>query len=227
MKDDNQLSPWEVWSYQVQQKLKSQDDRIAALEAALGELTGRMKKLEEKPKYTIENIQYHFDQLKVEKLEGTLNIGMSAPEFESAGNGDNENGESAQNVDQMSIGSGNAFPSAAPVQMQPGAPYQDILGKLDRFLNTEASQLILNQEQELELPLDPHHRRIIIEDIRKQMPPRIQYYMQANQVDGQEPSAMYPDLMADRVYAKTRRDAETAICAYLQRLKSGNPGNGG
>ncbi|MCR2803147.1 spore germination protein GerPC [Paenibacillus soyae] len=227
MKDDNQLSPWEVWSYQVQQKLKSQDERIAALEAALRELTARLKKLEEKPKYTIENIQYHFDQLKVEKLEGTLNIGMSAPELEAANNGENENGESTQNVDQLSVGEGNVFPAADPIDAQPDAAYQDVMGRLERFLESEANQLILNQEQTLELPLDPHHRRIIIEDIRKQLPPRIQFYMQANQQGGQDPSLLYPDLMTERVYAKTRRDAETAICAYLQRLKSGNPSNGG
>ena len=225
MKDDNQLSPWEAWSYQVQQKLKSQDDRIAALEAALGDLTARLKKLEDKPKYAIENIHYHFDQLKVEKLEGTLNIGMSAPELEAAENG--EEGASPSQVDQFSTGSGTVFPAASPMQTQPAPPYPDILGRLNSFLDTEAHQLILNREQELGLPLDPYHRRIIIEDIRKQMPPRIHYYLQENQVDGQDSSALYPDLLADRVYAKTRRDAENAISAYLQRLMSGNQGNGG
>ncbi|MEK3881585.1 spore germination protein GerPC [Paenibacillus sp. PL2-23] len=225
MKDDSQLSPWEVWSYQVQQKLQAQDNRIAALEETVVELTARLKKLEEKPKYTIENIQYHFDQLKVEKLEGTLNIGMSAPELDAVEK--NEQGEAMDSVGQLSLGQGNVYPAANAVQSQPGAPFQDVLARLNSFLDSEAHGLILNHEQELELPLDPYHRRIIVEDIRKQMPSRIQYYMQASQASAQDSAALYPDLIANRIYDKTRRDAEAAISAYMKRLKQGNADIGG
>ena len=38
-----------------------------------------MKTAESKPLYHIDSLAYHFDQLKVEKLDGTLNIGMTPP----------------------------------------------------------------------------------------------------------------------------------------------------
>ena len=38
-----------------------------------------MKTAESRPLYHIDSLAYHFDQLKVEKLDGTLNIGMTPP----------------------------------------------------------------------------------------------------------------------------------------------------
>lgn len=222
MKDENQLSPWQAWSYEVQLKLKAHEELIDKLECTVKELCEQVKKLEAKPTYTIESLQYNFDQLKVETLEGTLNIGMSAPEL--GGNEEEENGEDS--VGQLSVGQGNVFPAASPGITPPGAPYQDILGRLNRFLDSDAQQYLHQCEQEMGMPLDPFHRRIIIEDIRKQMPTRIQYYLtlQQKEVGTNMP---YPDLITDRVFTKTKRDAEAAMNAYMSRLKSDNISNNG
>ncbi|WP_165861218.1 spore germination protein GerPC [Paenibacillus paeoniae] len=242
MKDESQPSPWQAWSFEVMKKLKFQQERIERLECTVDDLCKQLKQLESKPAYTIENIQYHFDQLKVEKLEGTLNIGMSLPDADSfgsqAGNGSNgsTNGNSgnggaggAGNIDQFSVGqgSGNVFPAASPAITPPPQPYNDIYRRLTRYLDTEAHQTLLKCEEELELPLDPYHRRIILEDVRKQMPTRIQFYWQMQTKDGTDTASLYPDLIADRVFDKTKRDAEAAIDTYMRSLKAGNPMNGG
>lgn len=245
MKDEKQLSPWQAWSYEVMQKLKSQQERIEMLECTVDDLCNQLKRLEAKPAYTVENIQYHFDQLKVEKLEGTLNIGMSLPDGDAfgaeAGNGgangnggtngnggNNGNGGSGQ-IDQFTVGqgSGNVFPAASPAITPPPDSYNNIYRRISQFLDTEAHQTLLKYEKELDLPLDPYHRRIIIEDVRKQMPTRIQFYWQMQTKDGADTAKLYPDLIADRVFDKTKRDAETAIDAYMRSLKNGNSMNGG
>lgn len=226
MKDNGQLSPWQAWSYEVMQKLKAHQELIEQLECTVNDLSAQLKKLEAKPTYNIESIQYHFDQLKVEKLEGKLNIGMSVPGLNPGGeNGDN--GDSS--IEQLSVpqGDANAYPAAIPAMEPPDAAYRNVYSRLISFLNTEAHQALLQYEQELELPLDPYHRRIIIEDVRRQMPPRIHYYLQMHKKDNDEHASLYPDLMADEVYAKTRRDAEAAIGTYMRSLKAGNPGGGG
>lgn len=222
MKDENQLSPWQAWSYEVQLKLKAHEELIEKLECTVKELCEQVKKLEAKPTYTIESLQYNFDQLKVETLEGTLNIGMSAPELGGIEQGDEPNGEDS--VGQLSVGPGNVFPAASSGMTPPGAPFQDVMGRLNRFLDEEAQQYLLHCEQEMGLPLDPYHRRIIIEDIRKQMPTRIQYYVTLQQKEAGA-GMPYPDLVADRVFAKTKRDAEAAMNAYMTRLKSDGKSN--
>ncbi|MFF2887736.1 spore germination protein GerPC [Paenibacillus sp. NPDC057967] len=236
MKDESQLSPWQAWSFEVMKKLKSQQERIERLECTVDDLCNQLKKLESKPAYTIENIQYHFDQLKVEKLEGTLNIGMSLPDTDAFGkeegngnNGGNGSNGGSGNIDQFSVGqgSGNVFPSAGPAITPPPESYNTIYRRLTRYLDTEAHQILQKHEKELDLPLDPYHRRIILEDVRKQMPTRIQFYWQMQTKDSTDTAGLYPDLIADRVFDKTKRDAETAIDAYMRSLKAGNPMNGG
>ena len=42
-----------------------------------------MQELTEKPPVNIERIDYHFDQLKIERLEGTLNIGLNPSDLQN------------------------------------------------------------------------------------------------------------------------------------------------
>lgn len=229
MKEDSQLSPWQAWSYEVQQKLKAHQESIEKLECTLADVCAQLKKLEAKPSYTIENIQYHFDQLKVEKLEGTLNIGMTAPDLGAGAAAEEEGQPQPANIEQLSVlnGTGEIYPSASSSIAPPTAPYSDIIRKLNAFLDSDAHHYLLHQEQELELPLDPHHRRIIIEDVRNQMPTRIHYYLQQLQKENQEQTGLYPDLLSDKVYAKSKRDAENAMNAYMRQLKASSLSNGG
>lgn len=56
-----------------------QTNKIRTLERRLSVLEARLQELESQPRTTIERIEYKFDQLKVETLEGTLNIGLAPP----------------------------------------------------------------------------------------------------------------------------------------------------
>lgn len=57
--------------------LSWQTKKIQTLEQRLLLLENQLKELEQQPRTTIERIEYKFDQLKVETLEGTLNIGIT------------------------------------------------------------------------------------------------------------------------------------------------------
>lgn len=224
MHPSNQLSPWQAWSFEVQQKLKQHQERLDCLEEQLNAISKQLKQLEAKPSHNIERIEYHFDQLKVEKLDGTLNIGMTVP-----GNGDDP---SANSIEQMTVGKQIQYPSASPAGMKREAPsqealYQDIYKKLNHFLDSEAQQILVQCENERGVALDPHHRRMIIDDIRRQLPDRIRYYLNQHKNGDNQAAEAYPDLIADQVFAKTKRDADTALHSYMQQLQSTHSSTGG
>ncbi|MFF2482020.1 spore germination protein GerPC [Paenibacillus sp. NPDC058071] len=207
----NNPSPWIAWSQDVQAKLSRQEAQIAQLEEQLAAMCAQLKTLESKPTYHIDNLQYHFDQLKVEKLEGTLNIGMTPPGAPEA------KGE----IEQASVSKPLVFPAAKPGMTPPEGPYGDIRQELDRYLDNEASKKLIEMEKQVGIPLDPYHRRMIIEDIRKQLPTRIQFYVKSA-ADGTGSGELPGDSSKADVIAKTQRDADAALMQYLQQLKGPN-----
>ncbi|WP_138753377.1 spore germination protein GerPC [Paenibacillus sinopodophylli] len=220
MQQPNPLSPWQMWSLEVQNKLGEQQEQLDTLHAQVQALCDQIKQLERRPTYNIESIEYHFDQLKVEKLDGTLNIGMTAP-----GTGDDSFPGS---IDQLSVKKPEVFPSAGPSIPSPSAMYNDIFDEMTRYLNVEAPQALLAYEQELCIPLDPYHRKIIIEDIRKQVPSRIHFYMQKRENSNKSEQTAEDDTAASAdVLAKTKRDADAALLSYMRQLQTGMASSGG
>lgn len=220
MQQPNQLSPWQMWSLEVQHKLNEQQEQLQALEAKVAALSEQVKKLEARPTYNIEKIEYRFDQLKVEKLDGTLNIGMTAP---------GTDGESFPgSIEQIEVTKPQVFPSSGPSIPPPSETYTAIFAEMNRYLEDEAQQRLLAFEKEFCIPLDPYHRRIIIEDVRRQLPNRIHYYMKQpdNSTADQHPEDI-DETVAARVIAKTTRDADEAMLAYMRQLQTGTPASGG
>ncbi|MDQ6421083.1 spore germination protein GerPC [Paenibacillus sp. LHD-117] len=216
MKDPNEMNPWHDWSAEVGRRLLQQQQQIDRLEAQLAQIQGKLKALEAKPTYNIESIEYRFDQLKVEKLEGTLNIGMTLP-----GGDGTEQLPGTGNVEQFTVGDEpNYYPSAQSTMTQPEGPYRELANRVDGYVSSEGQQRLLSHELELELPLDPHHRRIVLEDVRKQLPARIHHYIQQLTKEEQEQLRSSPGQMTERIFEKTKRDAEAAIGAYMRQLKA-------
>ncbi|ANY68644.1 hypothetical protein BBD42_20840 [Paenibacillus sp. BIHB 4019] len=207
----NQLSPWQAWSLDVAKQLQCQQESITALEQQLAAICEQLKKLEAKPTYNVENLQYHFDQLKVEKLEGTLNIGMT-PQGSPDMNGD---------IEQMAISKPLVYPAPPNGAAHPTDPYAPIQNDLNQYIDNEGAQKLMQMEKQFCMPLDPHHRRLILSDIRSQMPARIQYYARSlPRQDGVSEETAAQQNRAE-VFAKTARDADAAMLQYMQQLQNG------
>jgi len=75
------FSPQALWQLcaSLSQQLQEQQKELRQLCTEVVALRTRVQAVENKPMYNIEKLEYQFDQLKVEKLDGTLNIGMSPP----------------------------------------------------------------------------------------------------------------------------------------------------
>ncbi len=243
-------SPWQAWSCEVAKRLRQQHEQIECLEKQVAAMQEQLNQLNAKPTYNIESIAYHFDQLKVEKLDGTLNIGMTAPGsdnpcypgnieqlaigkqqqvqkpvFKQAVQQQQSSGQSAAVPDFNSAAA--AYPSAASGITPPDHMFTDIFARMSDYLNSEAMQTINDCEASLGLQLDPHHKNNVIEDIRRQLPGRIHYYMQQLQQSDNKDVLAFPDLITDQVIAKTKRDAASALQTYMQQLCASNKNIGG
>ncbi|MDQ0058326.1 spore germination protein GerPC [Paenibacillus harenae] len=220
MQQQGPLSPWQAWAHDVMHKLTAQQAIIERMEKQIADLCEQVKQLESRPAYHIDSIEYHFDQLKVEKLDGTLNIGMTAP----GSGGDQFPGS----IDQLSVPAPEVFPSAAPAVAPHSPLYNEIHTNMNRYLDTDAAERLIAIESDLCIPLDPYHRRIILNDIKKQMPTRIHYYMQQTSSGGNEvETPRTNENQGEVVLAKAIRDADAAMLAYMKQLQSGQPPSGG
>ena len=72
--------------YQILQSIQShiykQDRMIQHLQKKMKSLEKKVEQLEGRPPVHIDRMEYKFDQLKVETLEGTLNIGLNPSDLQ-------------------------------------------------------------------------------------------------------------------------------------------------
>lgn len=68
---------WQQWAQQVSAYIEMQKQRIDKLEQTVTKLQTDLNALKNQKGVHIDKIEYKFDQLKVEKLDGTLTIGIS------------------------------------------------------------------------------------------------------------------------------------------------------
>lgn len=204
---------WLDWARQTQHQVQQQAQRIAELERQMCELSARLKCMDEKPSYTIERLEYHFDQLKVDRLEGTLHIGMTPP-----------GGEALGEMDQFTVtpaypqppgATSAAMPSPQTAQASPWPPDDELRQRIDHYLEHAAPAVLSQLAAQRQLPIDPHHGRLILDDLKRQALPRLAYYRETVHRDsGGTPPA-------DDIAARTIRDIEEAMRQYVARLVQG------
>src|SRR5699024_7941328 len=71
---------WTNYFYDLHQHIRQQDNKIKQLEFRLREME---ENDQDRPNTTIEKIEYNFDQLKIERLDGTLHIGLTPSDPEN------------------------------------------------------------------------------------------------------------------------------------------------
>ncbi|MFS0722796.1 spore germination protein GerPC [Paenibacillus sp. 1P07SE] len=204
---------WQDWARQTQHQVQQQAKRIAELERQMCELSARLACMDEKPSYTIERLEYHFDQLKVDRLEGTLHIGMTPPAGESLGEMDQFTVTPA--YPQPPGSPSAAAPSSQTVEPALGPPDDELRQRIDHYLAHAAPALLSELAAQRQLPIDPHHARLILDDLKRQALPRLAYYRETARRDSSGTAA------ADDIAARTIRDIEEAMRVYITRLGQG------
>ena len=175
------MTPWQMCinlSQQLQEQrihLQEQQALLVKLRQQVDELSARLTAAESRPLYNIEKLGYQFDQLKVEKLDGTLNIGMTPPteqQFKEIGQLVMPPGSSPVYSSPPppgpftnQPGPPNIFPSMGATTgadaTQPAPPYGELRQEIDAYLNQTALNRMAQLESEMHLRLDPYHRRLV------------------------------------------------------------------
>jgi spore germination protein PC len=182
---------------QMYQYISSLNQRIINLEETIGNLQRELKSLKDRPSINVENIEYKFDQLKVETLEGTLNIGLNP----------NDLGD----IEDFAVNTGSM---KAPVEIKKETR-NGLLQHVENYIDQELGTIIQDNENHLNHSLDPSYYELIKKDITNQIPSRIDFYLQTiPQVENREDGSSWEE----KIFEKVKSDIHKAIFTFMSQM---------
>jgi spore germination protein PC len=198
---------------QLFEQLRRQAGKIAEMDRELQRLNGELNAMKEKRTIHVERIEYKFDQLKIETLEGTLNIGISPgvgkqiEDLSIAGqtvvSADSENGDS-----ENGGGDDGAF--------------MRIKEQIDRYLATGCLQDLQRLEAEHRIVLGTEYKDEMIKDIRRQIDQRIAHYLGSG---GRGGGSADVQAIVQAVVEKVKGDISAALESHVKSMKRGGNGD--
>ncbi|MFA8438180.1 spore germination protein GerPC [Pueribacillus sp. YX66] len=172
----------------IQRNLENLNERLTDLEVELNDIRN------EKQMY-IDRIEYKFDQLKVERLEGTLNIGLTPQDREA--------------IEQYVVG-GNEDKDVNEVNQE---LFSRVQQQIFAYLQDDVFENVKEVEEKYNYRLDDPYRRFIIEDIKRQIDKRITMYI--NNLERKDPKHPEKEKV---VIEKVRNDIHKAIEEFIKHL---------
>lgn len=191
--------------HQLQQIIHGQQQRIDQLEKQLTDFHKDLSGLKQEPRLAVDRIEYKFDQLKIERLDGTLNIGLTP----KAGK---------ELMDDLSVdGVPNQQDDNIDIPDHPNVG-KHVLRDLDDYLKNDLLNDMKVIEGRLQMPLNESYRQFIIQDVRKQLDERVaEYLKQYNNKDILNNKEQIEQAIFDRV----KRDILKGIDSFITKLKQG------
>ncbi|VEF48723.1 spore germination protein [Bacillus freudenreichii] len=192
-------------NYTIQQLyifIEKQQQEITRLRQSIYYLTNELKELKEKPAVTVERLEYKFDQLKVETLEGTLNIGINPADLNS--------------IEDFSIPPG--APRSPQTQTFVRHPdfYDKTLERLNNYIDNDLDTLIKDTETQIGRPLEEPYIKMIKEDIRKQIPSRADHYL--GFFSAQPNNDLKEEDLYEKVYKTLLADINKAVHGFISQI---------
>ncbi|MUK90127.1 hypothetical protein GMD78_17275 [Ornithinibacillus sp. L9] len=184
---------WNHYLYELQQVNQQQQNQIRELQERIQQLESLVQ---EKSTNMVERVEYHFDQLKIERLDGTLHIGLSPNDL--------------ANIDDLGLG--NHPPAVNPSNQQ--IPLnQQIMTELTNYLHHDGPSLIQNLAKEYNCPIDVHFQSTLIHDMQKQLPQRIAYY---NEEATKQRSKLSNEELKNYIIDKVKKEISHSLSMYMQ-----------
>jgi spore germination protein PC len=193
---------WQNYFNQLAKYMEHQSKKMKYLENLLLELEDEINELKKNRSPSIEKIEYKFDQLKIETLEGTLNIGLTP-------NGENSLEDFQVENKQISMPKDNNLK-----QME-----ERIHHHLLQFIDEEAMKQILELERTYNKEFDEKYRQMIIEDIRNQIPQRIHENM--TKIQQKEPQ-LQGEHFEHAVAANIKNEIITGLQSFIKHKPQGD-----
>jgi spore germination protein PC len=197
------MNQYEFYEYirQLHTFVESQATKIKTLESLVQSLASDLNDLKNKPTIKVDKIEYKFDQLKVETLEGTLNIGLNPSDLQAI---EDFAVEGKQAVSHP-FGPANQFQSTMRME-------ELLLQNID----SEVESIIQQYNQENQVNIDESYVAFIKDDIRKQLPNRVQFHL--NQIPLNQRTNDQGQGHENRIIELIKKDLHTGIYTFLNNL---------
>jgi len=196
---EEQVQAAEAQIAALQQQVSALTQQQEQAQAKIAEMQTRVEDLQRKPPV---HVEYHFDQLKVSRLDGTLNIGLS-PGAKSG-------------VDSFEVPVPGAWQTPAVGTEGPEPFIPGLMQQGAAFMNTDATTDLSTIASLSGMPLQPSEVRAVVDDVKAQLGARIQYYARTAPLPAQGGEADIADWKAG-VMEKVKKDIRTAFENYVSR----------
>jgi len=178
---------------QMYAHLQWQANKIKELESGLDRLRSEVEQLSRQKPVNVERIEYHFDQLKIDTLEGTLNVGISP------GNG--------KSIEEL-MANGQEIQTGDTGEAEQSERIEQVRDAMNRYLSSDCLNELRGLEEKHQITIGQEYRLAMLNDLRNQMDGRIRYYCAAN--------ADIPGICE-----KLRRDIRAGMELHVLQLKEG------
>ena len=186
--------------YQVLQSMQAymhkQDQKIRNLQQKMISMEQKITELQSRSPVHVEKLEYKFDQLKVETLAGTLNIGLNPTDL--------------QRIEDFSVPNKNGAPSPS----QRMALFTDLENSIHQYLDSNLISIMADAGQQLNLQVDESYREFILQDIKKQLPNRIEYYLNQPLRNSNDS----PEQQKEYIFEQMQKEIHYGVLTFLQHL---------
>jgi spore germination protein PC len=184
----------------LQQCVQAQERRIAQLEQLVKQMAADLKQLKDKPPIHVGTIEYKFDQLKVETVEGTLNIGLNPSDL--------------QGIEDLAINqAGMNMPVDPKAQMQRSMEIED---SIYNYLETDLPNIITETQIKLNIQPNDAYLSFIKEDIKKQLPSRIDFHLKA--AAAQNRTEENDNVIHENILNAIKQEIQNGVLTFFQHL---------
>ncbi|MEH6905413.1 spore germination protein GerPC [Neobacillus drentensis] len=183
----------------LQRCIQAQEQRILTLENALQKMKEDIKLVNEKQAVHIDKIEYKFDQLKVETLEGTLNIGLNPSEL---------SGIEDFAVQNQSL----TTPISPKHQMQRSMKIEEAIY---RYLETDLPLVVEAVQSELNVQPNDEYLSFVKQDIIKQLPNRIEHHLAANSASSRSSENTPSD---ELIIEALKKEIQNGVMVFFSNL---------
>ncbi|OPA77780.1 hypothetical protein BVG16_15235 [Paenibacillus selenitireducens] len=196
----NQASnEWSHYFHQLHTYINWQTDRINKLETNLEELKKELTGIRNQKQISIDKIEYRFDMLKMENLNGTLVIGVTP--------------DGAKSIEDMAKDGCSWVHNSKDKQSD---LYDSTSKMMDQYLQNQVPDTIDSFTKTHQVHVDQEYRQLMVSDLKKQIHDRIHYYI--NQMD--EETAKDASMARQHILDHVKRDIQMAIEQHIRTIQS-------
>ncbi|MBU8877413.1 spore germination protein GerPC [Bacillus sp. FJAT-29790] len=182
--------------------IEAQEKRIGNLEKKVMELEKETKALKGRPPVRVDKIEYKFDQLKVESLDGTLNIGLNPAEL--------------QEIEDFAVNNqGINTPNHPKVQFQRTMEIED---EIYKYLENDLPLVIKEIEGKMNTSVDESYITFIKEDIKKQLPNRIDLHLKQFQASARNKGDGKTASMKEQILEQLKKEIQNGVQIFISNL---------